>query len=153
MFETTLKWYTLDGLGKAHADGEIPDLNLPTTLVALLRQVQYQDKIDTAEHDEDGYWVYLNYGYCTGDDGTHIIHENTIGKVRKQLQRVKPCSCSLCQRAKGFVLCQQCGEHWYHPGDGKLFVRERCPACEMDLADSFMEQNIAWDEYGHLGDY
>ena len=127
--------------------------NLPTSLVALLSQVQYQGKVESAEHDEDGYWVHLETGYCWPDAGVHIIHENTVKAVREALKDVKPCKCPYCMMAKGCVLCPQCGEHWYHPGDGKLFVRERCPACEMDLADSFMEQNIAWDEYGHLGDY
>lgn len=45
--------------------------------------------IREAYHDSDGYWIMLNENYLDVNWGTHVIHEDTINELRRELQNVE----------------------------------------------------------------
>lgn len=45
----------------------------------------------------DGLWAYTSPGYCNGDIGSHIIHENTVAEVLRAARDIRQCSCTDCQ--------------------------------------------------------
>jgi hypothetical protein len=38
---------------------------------------KHPDKIESVDHDSDGYWIYLRDGWLTGEP-SHTIHEDTV---------------------------------------------------------------------------
>jgi len=59
------------------------------------------EKIETIEdetEDGNGYWLYLNTGWCTDDIGSHIIHGDTVQEVASQFKYVQRCFCNQCSR-------------------------------------------------------
>ena len=98
MFETTLKWYTLDGLFQAHKEGEISDLNFPE-VYSRLTQKKVKDKIMAVAYDEFGneYYVKLKPGYNFGIVLSHTAafapaFANALG------MRVGLCYCPACKK-------------------------------------------------------
>ena len=98
MLETTLNWYTLDGLFQAHADGEISDLNFPEAY-SRLTQKAVKDKIMAVAFDEFGneYYVKLKPGFSFGNILSHIAaftpsFANALG------MRVGLCYCPACKK-------------------------------------------------------
>lgn len=67
-------------------------LNLTTIRVPK----KYEERIETIEHDIDGYWVYLNYGWHWDDYGLHTIHEDTHAEILKRIRETEPCDCDRC---------------------------------------------------------
>lgn len=62
---------------------------------ALIEDVDDERKI------QNGYWVYLVYGWKSGSDPLgveHQIHENTIGECARALKDVMRCDCEDCKR-------------------------------------------------------
>jgi len=59
---------------------------------------KYEDRIETIEHDEDGYWVYLNYGWYWDDHGLHTIVEDTQAAILRRIRETKPCNCERCMK-------------------------------------------------------
>lgn len=50
------------------------------------------------------------------------------------------------------VLCPACGENWFFPGNPP--VATRCPACEMEWAETIMgDQLMPWDDFADVGQY
>lgn len=50
---------------------------------------------------QNGYWVYLVYGYINERSETHQIHEDTLAECANQLRHwVKPCACAECAEHK-----------------------------------------------------
>jgi hypothetical protein len=69
-------------------------VQLPATLK------RYEHLIDDFEDDrgnQNGYWVYLKYGWRTIDDVVHQIHEMTLRECALQLQCVTECDCRECK--------------------------------------------------------
>lgn len=58
---------------------------------------KYQNRIDSIEHDEDGWWIYLKNGFYWDDYGLHIIHEYTKAEAIKMLKLTEVCNCEVCQ--------------------------------------------------------
>lgn len=52
-------------------------------------------RVQEAFVDSDGYWVYLNDGFCS-DTATHIIHEMTVKDVDRCMKDIDPCDCRDC---------------------------------------------------------
>ena len=60
---------------------------------------KYVDEIIDERSDDNGYWVYLNYGYkCSMGASPHIIHEDTVKMCIDYLRYVEPCECKECVR-------------------------------------------------------
>ena len=55
----------------------------------------YVDRIESVEHDEDGYWLGLKDGWCC-DLSTHVIHEDTQARVLECLRDISLCYCRQC---------------------------------------------------------
>lgn len=55
---------------------------------------KYYPMIQDCEADEDGYWIYLNKGWTTGD--CHTIHEDNKTQAIKCLPGVFECKCKIC---------------------------------------------------------
>lgn len=53
--------------------------------------------IREAYKDSDGYWLYLQTGYCWDDQGLHTIHEQTVSRCIQAFPRVGDCHCQDCQ--------------------------------------------------------
>lgn len=60
---------------------------------------KYEPMIELAEHDEDGWWIYLNYGWCWSCTGLHIIHEDTQKQALECLKKINRCNCSECAKS------------------------------------------------------
>ncbi len=58
---------------------------------------KYEDRIDEMIRDEDGWWIYLNRGWCWDDKGLHIIHEDTQKEAIRQLYFTEKCDCNYCK--------------------------------------------------------
>lgn len=58
---------------------------------------KYQERISEIYHDEDGYWVYLNRGWCWDDYGLHTIHEDTQQQILRCIRQTEPCNCDYCK--------------------------------------------------------
>lgn len=64
---------------------------LPASLAKFVARHQVQiAAVDDEREVGDGYWLYLDYGWCV--DGVHLIHENTVAAVAV-FRRVTRCNC------------------------------------------------------------
>lgn len=59
---------------------------------------KYEERVELFEHDEDGWWIYLNYGWCWDCKGLHIIHEDTQKEALRCLRQTKLCDCEECKQ-------------------------------------------------------
>lgn len=78
--------------------------NVNTTGLKTLDKIgldQRCERIDDERSTEDGIWAYTVDGWCNGDEGSHIIHEDTAKEVLRAWQSVAPCSCEGCTSGKG----------------------------------------------------
>lgn len=57
------------------------------TLEKLARR--HPDQIESVEHDEDGYWVYLKDGWVSAL-GTYILHEDTVKDILAEFAMIQP---------------------------------------------------------------
>jgi len=64
---------------------------------------KYQNRVYEVYQDEDGFWCYLNEGWCYDQKGQHIIHEDTKTEVLKCIKYTEKCMCSDCVNHTGFV--------------------------------------------------
>lgn len=48
----------------------------------------------------DGLWLYTAPGFCNGDHGSHIIHENTVRDILSAAKSITPCDCKDCLIAR-----------------------------------------------------
>lgn len=48
----------------------------------------------------DGIWTYTVDGFCNGDIGSHIVHEDTVRALRSAWKNVRPCDCESCGGTK-----------------------------------------------------
>lgn len=48
-----------------------------------------QAAVRLAWHDDEGYWITLNDGYRNGNWGGHVIHEDTIAQLRKEIAAIE----------------------------------------------------------------
>lgn len=44
----------------------------------------------------DGIWLYTVSGFCNGDVGCHIVHEDTVAILKSAARRIRPCDCPEC---------------------------------------------------------
>lgn len=67
-------------------------------LIKSLEKVRHQiSDVSDERYLEDGYWVYLAPGFCNGDLGSHIVHEDSPSKCAKAMIDVMPCDCDSCK--------------------------------------------------------
>jgi len=59
---------------------------------------KYEERVELLEHDEDGWWIYLNYGWCWDCKGLHIIHEDTQKEALRCLKNTNRCNCDECTK-------------------------------------------------------
>jgi hypothetical protein len=69
-------------------------MSIPATLKKYTRFI---DDISDERHLGDGIWVYLKYGYCNGDIGSHIIHEDTLKECASYAANIRACDCDDCR--------------------------------------------------------
>lgn len=60
---------------------------------------KYEDRVEQAFKDDDGYWIYLNPGWFWDDPGLHIIHEDTQKEALFALRCTDKCDCEECRKA------------------------------------------------------
>lgn len=58
---------------------------------------KYQERIMEIYHDEDGYWVILNKGWCGYEQGCHVIHEDTQHDMLRSIREIEVCDCDACR--------------------------------------------------------
>lgn len=58
---------------------------------------KYRNRVNQAFKDDDGYWIYLNYGWYWDDPGLHIIHEDTQKEALICLRNTSECNCEICK--------------------------------------------------------
>jgi hypothetical protein len=61
-------------------------------------------RIEAIDIDDGSKIVLLRPGYCYGDDNRqddacHTFGADTHAEIRREMKRVKPCSCHACQKA------------------------------------------------------
>ncbi len=51
---------------------------------------KFEEAIESADVDEDGYWIYLNDGWNADgmDEHCHVIHENSIKDLKMQISQI-----------------------------------------------------------------
>ena len=60
---------------------------------------KYVDEIIDERGEDNGYWVYLKYGFKVDYSASdHIIHEDTVKECIDYLRSVEPCDCRECTR-------------------------------------------------------
>lgn len=58
---------------------------------------KWATRVDDAEKDEDGVWIYLKDGWQDSTNPTcHTIHEDTWKDAIAVLKATEPCSCKGC---------------------------------------------------------
>jgi hypothetical protein len=77
--------------------------NVNTTGLKTLGRLGHDQRIERIDDermydDEGGIWAYTVDGFCNGDIGAHIIHENTAREVISAARMIRPCDCADCQR-------------------------------------------------------
>ena len=70
-------------------------------LERLMRYIpaKYKDRIEGFDHDVDGYWLDLKYGWCWDSKGLHVIHEDSIKECLSCLRNIQPCDCKECPQS------------------------------------------------------
>jgi hypothetical protein len=68
--------------------------NLPASLRKYAKQIA---EVSDERSGGDGYWVYLKPGLRYSMDGTHCIHEDTLGECAKAMKYVEPCDGDCCK--------------------------------------------------------
>lgn len=53
-------------------------------------------RIQSIEHDIDGWWIYLKPGFIL--DGVHQIHTNSKKEALSWMKSVDPCDCDECEQ-------------------------------------------------------
>ncbi len=59
---------------------------------------KYQERVAYIDHDEDGWWIGLNDGWCWDYKGLHTIHEDSMAAVLGCLRETSVCDC--CKECK-----------------------------------------------------
>lgn len=59
-------------------------------------RVNYENRIEDAYQDQDGYWIHLKKGWRVHDNICHTIHEDTKTRLIKELKQTVPCDCDWC---------------------------------------------------------
>lgn len=70
----------------------------------LAQIIRTDKRVEDLSHDDDGWWCYLAYGIHTYQGrGSHLIHEDTLTAVLKELRQYKrsthSCDCEECVKA------------------------------------------------------
>jgi hypothetical protein len=60
---------------------------------------KYSARVSYVDHDEDGWWIGLQDGWCWSDQGLHTIHEDTQAAALSCLAEIVPCKCEQCKHA------------------------------------------------------
>lgn len=61
----------------------------------------FMDKrIQSIEHDVDGWWIYLKPGFIVSDERTHAIVETSKRDALRKMCLVETCRCDECERLK-----------------------------------------------------
>lgn len=72
--------------------------NPPKSLLAFAEK--HADKVCEVGDERgmgDGYWIYLNTGWCWDDTGLHSIHEDTVARAIQAFRDgVRQCTCKDC---------------------------------------------------------
>lgn len=76
---------------------------MPKTFAAIRNHLKVEDisyapwesYIENRKEIGPIYWVYLD-GWCSGQQGYHIINGSNIAEVRQQLKESKSCKCTMC---------------------------------------------------------
>ena len=59
---------------------------------------KYVDEVIDETGEDNGYWIYLKYGYRVDYSASdHIIHEDTVKECVDYLKTVEPCACKECR--------------------------------------------------------
>ena len=64
---------------------------------------KYQNRIYEIYNDEDGWWCYLNEGWCYDQQSQHIIHEDTKTEILQCIRWTEKCHCKDCENHTGWV--------------------------------------------------
>jgi hypothetical protein len=59
---------------------------------------KYRNIIEEAYKDDDGIWVYVDYGYYTDDIGLHLYHEDNWSGIVKVFNPTFGCTCEECKQ-------------------------------------------------------
>ena len=58
---------------------------------------KYVERVEEYYKDSDGWWIYLNRGWCWDDKGLHTIHEDTQKEALFALRCTEKCNCDYCK--------------------------------------------------------
>jgi hypothetical protein len=70
---------------------------IPKTLMnaALKYEAKHPGVIAEIDHDDDGYWLYLN-GHTVDNDGQHGYKSDDIQGVMSDIRMIRKCECQEC---------------------------------------------------------
>ena len=82
---------------------------LPKTLQKIVSE--RPDQFSEGWSEQDGFnerdpyngwahWMYLKRGWCNGDQGSHIIHEDSVKRCVEAVRAIKRCTCEDCVTGK-----------------------------------------------------
>jgi hypothetical protein len=60
-----------------------------TSILSAIQRLRLGKFVAEIDHDEDGYWVYLNQGAWSDAMDCRTIHEDTIRAINDQLKDVR----------------------------------------------------------------
>jgi hypothetical protein len=66
------------------------------TPASLKRFDHLIDEVEDDRGDENGYWIYLKYGWINPLHEIHMVHEDTLKRCAEVLAEVVKCECAEC---------------------------------------------------------
>ena len=84
---------------------------LPKTLQKII--AERPDQFEEGWSEQDGFnerdpyngwahWIYLKRGWCNGDQGSHIIHEDNVRACKQAIKWIERCRCPDCTGDTGW---------------------------------------------------